>query len=763
MRHFASTWVPAVVLLVVPAVRAAFPIPSLGSVVLRDSSGALLVAGSTNIYFFPTTEGAYYRNFVSANCAPATSGVREMIPCYHGFISKISATGDQLIWSTLLGGSQEDEISGMALDSAGNIWVTGFTGSTDFPITNDAFQKQGLTFLAEISPDGARLLYSTYVGAPSDYYSGVVGVDQDDNVYITGETSSANFPATPGAYRQSPAPGVRELYVLKFDSRTRRLVYATVVAPISAGLLLGFDVGGTVHVAFGTDNSLSPPITPGAYSHPGKGTDIFVAALNATGSDLVFSTVIGGSGDEWPVDMKIDNQGNIYLTGTTYQTFDRPPLPPPDFPVTTNAIQAAFGPTFLMKLAPHASELLSSTFLGATPTRDDQLEPIQPLGLMLGSDNTVHLLLQSGRSDFPLSPDSSGPCFPQFFQGGNDHYVYARFSADLDQIEYSTALPRIQNDAFVYLPRPFLFDTSGVFYYPSDYSAPEYFFTIDTSPPASPGPTCLAESVTQSRFSSTPADTPKAGGPNLIVPGLLVSLYGPGIGPDTPARTTPDANGILPNEVSGIQVMFDGTPAPILSASSSRVDAVVPFSLAVGGTTTVSLVRDGVVMGSLTYLTGTSSGRFLSQNGTGYGPVAWNQDGTANSPDNPAKIGETLTFYATGAGVMMPLPQDGLVPSSPQSHLDLGTCGNNDSGCSHFQGMDCPIVYAGDAPGQVEGVVQFNCVLGPNNTSGISYPEPTLYYVWGPYSVLTIIPASPVYIQSAIPGARVGVSNVAPR
>jgi uncharacterized protein (TIGR03437 family) len=148
--------------------------------------------------------------------------------------------------------------------------------------------------------------------------------------------------------------------------------------------------------------------------------------------------------------------------------------------------------------------------------------------------------------------------------------------------------------------------------------------------------------------------------------------------------------------LAGAQVLFDGIPAPILSAAPSRIDAVVPFGVATSGTATISVLRNGASVAP----------KLFTNDGTGYGAAAWNQDGTPNSASNPAKVGDIVTFYGTGMGAMTPAVVDGTIPQSPQSTTSqMFTLGG---------GQYCPLVYSGDAPGLVEGIVQFNCqVVAP--------------------------------------------------
>ena len=321
-----------------------------------------------------------------------------------------------------------------------------------------------------------------------------------------------------------------------------------------------------------------------------------------------------------------------------------------------------------MKLSPDASILIYSSYLTAA------LPDIR-----IGADGKIYGL---GSTYASFNPDGYYPCFPSEFS-------YVRLSAERPAIEYSTGIPTNPLNGY---PMVFDIDTAGNAYLsqfgPNGFSTFTGFSVVNVSAAPHSGPVCMAESA--SNFETT------------VAPGLMVSIYGPGVGPNQPTPLVLDSNGRIATQLAGTQVLFDGIPAPILAAAPARVDVMVPFGVATSGNTKVSVLRNGSSVGTLTYPLAPQSLWFFTADRTGQGSPAINQDGTPNSPQNPAKIGETVSLFATGAGAMTPAATDGTIPQSPQS-----TISNPPSPRS----LDCSITYAGDAPGLVEGIVQFNCTV----------------------------------------------------
>ncbi len=277
---------------------------------------------------FPTTPGAFQRSNHGDTDAEA-------------FVAKVNPDGSRLIYSTYLGGSDNDYGNGIAVDAGGNAYVTGGTRSTNFPTTSRAFQRASGgnfdAFVTKVNPDGSALVYSTYLGGSASDGSQAIAVDANDFAYVTGGTYSDNFPTTPGAFQTTYA-GQANAFVTKLSQDGSYLVYSTYLggSASTAGNGIAVDTTGNAYVT-GITNSPDNrfPVTPGApQMNPGGGSDAFVTMLNSFGSGLIYSTYLGGSGGDAGAAIAVDAAGNAYITGGTSST---------DFPTTPGAFQRTYG------------------------------------------------------------------------------------------------------------------------------------------------------------------------------------------------------------------------------------------------------------------------------------------------------------------------------------------------------------------------------------------------------------------------------------
>jgi hypothetical protein len=242
-----------------------------------------------------------------------------------------------------MGGSNgaTEQGGGIAVDGAGNAYVIGSTTSTDFPTTAGAFQTAlaGVenAFVAKLDPTGASLIYSTYLGGSPSAFGLGIAVDASGNAYVIGTTTSTDFPTTAGAF-QTAFGGNQDAFVAKLDPTGARLVYSTYLGGSSydVGLSIAVDAAGNAYVA-GFTGSTDFPTTPGAFQTALGGTeDAFVAKLDPTGASLVYSTYLGGSGEDIGRGIALDTlvNPNAYVTGHTGSR---------DFPKTPGAFQPNYG------------------------------------------------------------------------------------------------------------------------------------------------------------------------------------------------------------------------------------------------------------------------------------------------------------------------------------------------------------------------------------------------------------------------------------
>jgi hypothetical protein len=295
------------------------------------------------------------------------------------FVTKLSADGASVVYSTFLGGTGGDQGYAVGVDLVGHAYVAGSTLSADFPVTAGAFHKTykgtgilgyGDGFVTKLSADGSSLVYSTYLGGSSDDGVNAIAIDLLGCAYVTGSTSSTDFPVTPGsvqpAYGGAGTDALGDGFVTKL-SADGALVYSTFLGGSDDDSAFGItlDVFGNAYVA-GTTNSVTFPVTPNSYQTTfGSNWDGFVAKLNAAGSKLVYSTYLGGSDFDLCYGLALDVLGNAYVTGLTLST---------NFPVSANAYQKKFhgsgpkgdGDGFVAKLNPTGKTLMYSTYLGGS-------------------------------------------------------------------------------------------------------------------------------------------------------------------------------------------------------------------------------------------------------------------------------------------------------------------------------------------------------------------------------------------------------------
>ncbi len=306
-----------------------------------DAAGSAIVVGFTSSPGFPV------HNAVQ----PALAGWED------AFIAKLSPAGDALVFSTYLGGSVSDGALAVAVDGAGNAHVAGSAGSTNFPLVNPLQPVGGNdAFVARFSPTGA-LLYSTYLGGHGGDGATAVAVDALGATYVTGLTSSLDFPTVnPFQPAKAGHPFEQDLFVAKLNPAGTALVFSTYLGGVGhewAGGI-GVDLTGSAIVGGRTDGTDFPTWNAVQPSHAGGFYDAFVTRFAPQGSTLVYSTYLGGTGVDDGLALAADRDGNASIVGQTYS---------PDFPIV-DAIQPAKGvfyDAFLTRLSP-AGQIVYSTF-----------------------------------------------------------------------------------------------------------------------------------------------------------------------------------------------------------------------------------------------------------------------------------------------------------------------------------------------------------------------------------------------------------------
>ncbi|MBT3434972.1 MAG: HYR domain-containing protein [Nitrospinaceae bacterium] len=306
-----------------------------GTAIALDLSGNAYVAGSTwgrdysgdPVSLFPTTSGAVQTVF---------GGYQT-----DAFVFKINSTGETLLYSTLLGGSENDAAYGLAVDISGNAFVTGGTYSAEFPITPGVFQASLLgsgsnydVFVSKLNSSGTALVYSTFLGGSGTELGRGIVVDLSGNATVAGQTDSTDFPTTEAAYQRSLG-GDWDAFVTKLNASGTGLLFSTYLGGsyLDDGSAIAINSSGLTYLA-GRTKSLDFPTTPDAFQSDFIDTDLcFVLELNATGTDVTYSTFLGG-GRNYCRAIAIDPQENIYVSGIAFSS---------SYPTTDGAFQTTFG------------------------------------------------------------------------------------------------------------------------------------------------------------------------------------------------------------------------------------------------------------------------------------------------------------------------------------------------------------------------------------------------------------------------------------
>ncbi len=339
------------------------------SAITVDEQGFIYIAGGTHSSDYPVTSGSYDTSF---NGEGRWAG--------DVFLTKINPTGTDVIFSTFLGGKVEETVGtgGIKIDSKGNIFVVGATKSDDFPLTKGRIEKENTMhgFFSKFSPDGKKLLFSTFFGSSTMERISSVAVDDKDNIYISGATYTAGLPVTDNAFRKEiimPASGgIMDNYIAKISGKDNKILYFSYFATNGYG---GSSIKWTKPdrlIVCGSSSGVDFPVTENAMNKKGKGRqDCYISVFNSDDMTLEYATLFGGSGDERFMSADFLNKDTIVVGGTTSS---------PDLPITENALypdfpvcEKAFNSTFLGRKKSFVSvfdiknyKLLYSTYFGAS-------------------------------------------------------------------------------------------------------------------------------------------------------------------------------------------------------------------------------------------------------------------------------------------------------------------------------------------------------------------------------------------------------------
>jgi len=631
-------------------------------------------------------------------------------------------------------------VAAMAVDAAGNTYLTGSTTSSTFPATAGALQTQfsGGTcetmpgfhgaplnfpcadaFVIKLDPAG-KILFATYFGGNgNETVASAICVDASGNVYLGGTTgpNSMNqpdtFPVAAGAAFTGSGGG----FVAKLNSSGNALVYSTLLP--ANPVALAIDSAGEVYVASAASGALPFPTTPGAFqstpSYP-NGSGV-VAKLNASGSALLYATYLSGKGLSVPQGIAIDTAGDAFVAGYTQA---------PDFPITPGAFQTGYFPSaqymeFVTKLNPQGTGLVYSTFLGATLNHASEIKVDAQGGAYVLAQGGAEL--SSGGYLSHLSADGSALVYSTYVPS-----LTTGFGLDLDSAGNAFVVGVAGNAVLSTSPGAFQSGPAGntgsdlfaaKFTSNGQFAGATYAYVAPTAggepliAVAPNGAIMLAEGnpdmTVLSTFPWLTAQNAASGTAGTIAPGEIVTLRGYGLGPAAAAVASSQAP---VDQLGGTQVTFGGVAAPVFSAQSQQVTVQVPWEIAGQTSTEVVVTYNGGPPAG----TSASAPVVVATAAPGIFAVA-NSDGTLNSSSNPAKAGDSITIYGTGGGVTSPPGMTGglwtitasLPTLTPQISVTIG-------------GTNAKVLYAGSAPTLESGYFQINVVMpsGPKVSSAVN-------------------------------------------
>jgi uncharacterized protein (TIGR03437 family) len=375
----------------------------------QNTGQAIAVDASNNVYITGYTSSV---DFPTKNAAQPTFGGGYA----NAIIVKLSSSG-RLVYSTYLGGNNQEEGYGIALASDGAAFVTGFTYSANFPV-KDALQpvKAGGAdaFLAKLSPAGDKFQFATYLGGSSGDTGYTIALDRNGNPIVVGKTLSTDFPVQSPLQASSGAS--INGFIAKLSSAGDKLLYSTYfgAAAVSELDFIAIDSSGALYVcgyAFSDGLPTKSAIQP---TYGGGQTDALLAKLTPAGDSIVYATYLGGSGNDGPSGLVADRDGNVYLVGATSSS---------NFPLK-NSLQPFVGSAtglkydaFVAKISP-SDVLFYSTVIGGAG--NDQAR-----GIALDSRGAVHVVGVTNSTDFPTKNPLQGT-----FGGGFDDMFYLRLAPE---------------------------------------------------------------------------------------------------------------------------------------------------------------------------------------------------------------------------------------------------------------------------------------------------------------------------------------------
>lgn len=630
-----------------------------------DPAGDILAVGRTNNSRLVLPAGGIQPRFAGGTC-----GTFSPYTCYDVVVLKFRASDGETIAGTFLGGTGDDLPTAVAMDAQGFLYIGGTTTSRNFPVSEGAFQNTnrfatGTGFVAKVHTSLRGAAFSTYLGG-SNGATRVTGIapDPGGNAYVTGVSDARDYPVTTNAFNTTRGTGMA--FVTRITGGGG-LGTSTMIGVGTPAAIVS-DASGHA-VITGTASDVWP-VTTNAFQLPrAGGADVFVTRVTGTGGGLIYSTFVGGTSNDQATDVVVDAANNVYVSGVTYSS---------SFPGTSEAL-GEVGTGFVLKF--------TDTALAWTrPIRANGVTTVSKL--QVGADGN---LIATGVTQSTHFPTTSGAYQRCVSPGAVTSPFYMRLGQD-GAIRLSTLLHEnvtgeewattLASGEVVTLNRP----TSPFEAVPPS-NLRRYAFNL--APAARLG--CVVSA----------ASYRTAG----ITPGMVVTLFGSGMGPAQGVIASL-VDGKVPTSVGGVRVLFNGTPAPLLFVREDQINAVVPFSVAATSTAEVRVEYAGASIAPVSLPVKAVEPGIFRLGSTEFGAIL-NEDGSLNTPANPAARGSVITFWGTGTGPYDAAYEDGMV------------VGANYSGLRTLMrvlvgGVAGELLYAGSSPDMVAGVTQVNLRLASN-------------------------------------------------
>ena len=577
-------------------------------------------------------------------------------------VVKLNPQASGYIYVRFVGGSVNDYANALAVDSAGDVYVAGYTNSPDFPVTSGGSFVTPPTgpiiersFVFKLDTSG-ELIYSALLGGSTYSFAQAVAVNAAGQALVSGTSNTPGFPSTPGAYSVADTSG--EPYLLEVDTTGTKILFS---ATGIGGSAIAFDSTGNIYMA-GTTGSLTYPTTPGSYQPTFpvfqtcvapcqmefQGPNQYVTKLDPGGTKMIFSTAVSGHGNTLNNGLAVDAEGNVYLTGLAGVSYPfTVPVPTPPAGPALDMLSTPALP-FLSKLDPAGQKLLFSV-------------PVGGAGVQVGSNGSVYAGgifgtydLYNMEASIPALANVPAPCLATPFIK----------SAYVSQVDAASG--NLLGSQFIgNSPSPItgVALSGSTLWITGATSLADFPFSVNALTSGSPGPNPVAGAYLGAvDFSrpQPPTGTPQIGcivdAANLqpagpIVPYQLLTIFGTGLGPAKPVSATDYTTTTL----GGVKVSFGSLAAPLLYVSPNQINLAVPLvdegpvsfpamQVSLNGVSSPPLAFPVTSANPSLFVVPGSFSLISEESAT----VALNADGSQNSPTNPAQLGSVISIFVNG-------------------------------------------------------------------------------------------------------------------